>query len=265
MIIELCRQEGVKLFANRYPYLLLGIVLLGQAVYTALKALKEPATTLDVLTAPQLWGDGMGVALRLGLFVILVLGAMGFSQEFAQGTVKTMLVLPVRRGEWVAAKLLALVLLAWALLAACVLLGALVVAVALGWGDVSRGGVTLYQAGQVWAQVAAATGLTALLLLPLCAFALFVSAFFSSSGAAVGVALVLAIVLEFGLGLLDESARFVFLHHLSVPFGQIVKMGKGLPFEWDETLAWGLPVAAVTFCGFAGALVFRMERMDITD
>lgn len=265
MIAELCRQEAVKLFANRYPYLLLGIVLAGQAAYTALKGFAEPETTLDVLTAPQLWADGMGVAMRLGLFVILVLGAMGFSQEFAQGTVKTMLVLPVRRRDWVVAKLISLIVLAWALLAATALLGIALVAVTAGWGDVSRGGVTLYEAHLVWSQLAAAIGLTAVMLLPLCAFALLVSVFFSSSGAAVGVALVLAIVLEFGLGLLDESARFVFLHHLTVPFAQIVKMGKGLPFEWDETLRWGLPVAGATFVAFAAALRIRLERMDITD
>ena len=265
MIPELCRQEGIKLFSNRYPYLLLGIVLLGEGVYTAVKALKTPETTLDVLTAPQLWADGMGVAMRLGLFVILVLGAMGFSQEFAQGTVKTVLILPIRRWEWVTAKLVSLILLAWALLAACALLGVLIVALTLGWGDVTRSGVLLYTAGQVWGQLLAALGITALLLLPLCAFALLVSVFFSSSGAAVGVALVLAIVLEFGVGLLDQSARFVFLHHLAAPFALVAKMGKGLPFQWEEVLVWGLPVAGVTFALFAALLVARMERMDITE
>ena len=265
MIRELCRQEAIKLFSNRYPYLLLGIVLLVQAVYTIAKALKPPETTLDVVTAPQLWADGLGVAMRLGLFVILVLGAMGFSQEFAQGTVKTVLILPIRRYEWVAAKLLSLTALAWALLFTCALLGIAIVALALGWGDVQRSGVTLYTAGQVWGQVLAATGLTALLLLPVCAFALLVSVFFGSSGAAVGVALVLAIVLEFGVGLLENSARLIFLHHLSVPIALIAKMGKGLPFEWEETLVWGLPVAAVTCALCAGTLVARLERMDITD
>jgi ABC-2 type transport system permease protein len=265
MIAKLCRQEGIKLFANRYPYLLLGIVLLGQGVYTLAKAMRPAETTLDVLTAPQLWADGLSVALRLGLFVILVIGAMGISQEFAQGTVKTVLILPVRRFEWVLAKLLALILLAWGLLVACALLGAALVWAMLGWGDVERSGVMLYSSAQVWAQLLAATGLTALLLLPLCSFALLVGAFFSSSGAAVGVALVVAIVLEFGLGLLDESAQFVFLHHLPVPFAQIAKMGKGLPFEWEPTLVWGLPVAGLSFAVFAAWLVARLERMDITE
>jgi ABC-type transport system involved in multi-copper enzyme maturation permease subunit len=265
MIFELCRQEAIKLFSNRYPYLLLGIVFAVQAAYMIAHAATPPETTLDELTAPQLWADGAGVALRLELFIVLVLGAMGFSQEFAQGTVKTVLTLPIRRVEWVAAKFLSLTLLSWGLLLGFSLLGTVIVAFTVGWGDVVRGGVLLYTESQVWWSLATAVALTAVYLLPACAFALLISAFFNSSGAAVGVALVLAIVLEFGLGLLDQSAKFVFLQHLQVPVGYMGKMGKGLPYEWSDTLRWGLPVTLATTALLTGWLAARMERMDITD
>ena len=265
MIFELCRQEAIKLFSNRYPYLLLGIIFAVQAAYMIAHAASPPETTLDELTAPQLWADGAAVALRLELFIVLVLGAMGFSQEFAQGTVKTVLTLPIRRVQWVAAKLLSLALLSWAILLVFSLLGIAIVAFALGWGDVTRSGVLLYHQSEVWKSLLAAVGLTAIFLLPVCAFALLVSAFFSSSGAAVGVALVLAIVLEFGLGLLDRSAKFVFLHHLQVPVSTLGKMGKGLPFDWSDTLTWGVPVTLISTAVLAGWLAVRMERMDITE
>jgi hypothetical protein len=205
------------------------------------------------------------LGLRLGLFILLVIGSMGFSQEFAQGTVKTVLTLPIRRLHWVAAKLISLTLLAWGMLLGAALVAVVVVALTLGWGEVERSGVILYGQAAVWRNLAAAVALTGLYLLPVCAFALLVGAYFSASGAAVGVGLVLAIVLEFGIGLLDRSARYVFLHHLQVPIGYVGKMGKGLPFDWDDTLAWGVPVTLVTAIVLTGWLAWRLERMDIVD
>lgn len=264
MIVELCRQEGIKLLTQKYPYLLIGIVLAVEAAYMAATGFAPAETSLHVVTAPQLFAEGVGWGLRFGVYMLLVLGAMGFSQEFALGTVKTVLILPIRRHQWVAAKLVALIVLAWGMLLASVVLGIALAAVIVGWGDVVRSGVLLYSLGQVWSHLLTATGLTALFLLPVCAFALLASVYFNSSGAAVGVTLVLGIVVESAAEMLDQG-RWVFFHHLHVPFGQIVKLGKGLPFRWEDSLTWGLAVGAVTFAVFAGWLTVRLQRMDITE
>ncbi|MCZ6556159.1 MAG: ABC transporter permease [SAR324 cluster bacterium] len=262
MIRELTRQEFRKLSAQRYPYLLLALVLIAQIAHMLAAALAAPETTLDVLTGPQLWAKGAGTGLRFGVYGLLVVGAMGFSQEFAQGTVKTILVLPLRRWEWVAAKLVFLVLLALGLLLAVVMVGVLIVALTLGWGDVVREEVVLYGRGEVWLQVLAATALTAVFLLPVCAFAQLIGLYFSSSGAAVGSALLLGISLE-AAGALGGFGKYIFMYHLHRPIGIVEKLGRGLPFRWDALLYWGLGACLLSFAIFCVWQVLRMERMDI--
>ena len=264
MIGELARQEGIKLFSQKYPYLLAALVIAVEAAYMIVTAMKPAETSLDVVTAPQLWAQGLGWGLRFEVYAILVIGGMGISREFSLGTVKTVLILPIRRYQWILAKLLGLVLLSWSLLIVVVGLGLVIAAISPGWGDVLRDGVRLYTAGQVWGNLALASGLTFVFMLPVCAFALLISSFFSSSGAAVGVTLLLGIVLETVTEMLDLGT-WLFIHHLYRPFAMIEKLGKGLPFRWGETAAWGSTVALVTFVIFAGLLIFRMGRVDITD
>ncbi len=263
MIRELARQEFIKLASQRYPYLLLAIVIAVQVTRMLVTALTPPETTLDIVTGPQLWAQGVGIGLRFGVYVLLVIGAMGFSQEFAQGTVKTILVLPVRRWEWVTAKLIHLVGLALGFLAVIVVLGWVIVAATLGWGDVVREGVVLYREGEVWRQLLAAAGLTAVFLLPVCAFGQLIGTFFSSSGAAVGSALLLGIVVEAAVGL-GSFGKYIFLYHLHRPIGLVEKLGKGIPFKWEQLLTWGLGTCLITFAVFAAWQVLRIERMDVS-
>ena len=262
MIGELTRQEFIKFFSHRYPYALLALVLVAQLVRMLGTALSAPETTLDIVTGPQLWAQGVGMGLRLGVYLLIVVGAMAFSQEFAQGTVKTILVLPVQRWQWITAKLLFLLLTSMGLLALIAALAGLVVAFTLGWGDVLREGVVLYKGGEVLRQVLLATGMTAVFLLPVCAFGQLVGIYFSSSGAAVGTALLAGIVLEAAAGV-GGFGKYVFLYHLHRPAAVIEKLGKGLPFKWDEVVSWGLGACLISFLILWVWQVVRLERMDV--
>jgi ABC-type transport system involved in multi-copper enzyme maturation permease subunit len=262
MILELMRQEATKLTAQRYPYLLLAALLALQVLRVLTLAFTPPETALDVVSAPQLWAEGLGWALRLLVFVVLVQGAMAFSQEFALGTAKTVLVLPVRRRDWCLAKLAALVLLAWALLALLALLGAVLVALTIGWSDVVREGIVLRPLAEYWRALLLGLALTGLQLLPLCAFALLVGLFFSNAGAAVGVAVLLGMMLESAGGLL-RAGHWLFLYHLHRPLELLTRLGKGIPFTWDEALHEGIAVSLAWFLVLGGAAWLRLERMDI--
>ncbi len=262
MIVELTRQEFTKVFSHKYPYLLVALVLAVQVVRMLATALTPPETTLDIVTGPQLWAQGVGMGLRFGVYLLLVIGAMAFSQEFSQGTVKTVLVLPVQRWQWCSAKLLFLVLVAMALLASIVGLAVLIVAFTLGWGDVIREEVVLYTSGEVWRHILLAVGLTAVFLLPVCAFGQLIGIYFSSSGAAVGTALLVGIILEAAAGL-GGFGRYVFLYHLHRPVAVVEKLGKGLPFKWDGVAGWGLAACLITFLVLSIWQVWRLERMDI--
>ncbi|MDH4121349.1 MAG: ABC transporter permease [Deltaproteobacteria bacterium] len=264
MLTELSRQEAIKLLTQRYPYLMIFMVLAIQTGNMLKQALTPPSTSLDIVTGPQQWGQGVGWGLQFSIFLILVVGSMAISREFSLGTIKTFLVLPIERRHWVGAKLLALVVFALLIVLTSVILGLLVVALTLGWGDVVREGVVLYTSGQVWQNVLLAIGLTCLFVLPVCALGLLVGSYFTSSGAAVGVTLMLWFVLGpvsdmLGLG------KWSFSTYLTKAVDVVEKMGKGLPFQWDALLYEGVPVSLVSFVVLSGWLVIRMDRKDITD
>ena len=263
MIGELTRQEGVKLFTQRFPYFLIAIVLALEAASMLIAALRPPASSLDVVTGAQLWADGAGVGLRLTTFVVLIIGAMSFSRELSLGTAKTMLVLPVTRTQWALGKLLALLLLAAALVVLVALLGFVITVATTGWGAVVREGVMLYSGAEVTRHAAAAIGITVLLMLPLCTVSLLIGLHFSSSGAAVGVAVILGVVLEAVVNLMDSAARYIFYFHLPRPFALVSRLGRGMPFQWEPILTWGLGVALASFLVFGAWLLLKLERMDI--
>ena len=263
MIWELCRQEAFKLFSQKHPYLLLVATVAMQMVRMLALALSKPETSMDIVSGPQLWAEGLGWALRTMVFVVLVTGAMSFSREFSLGTAKTVLMLPVTRRAWYGAKLLSLLGVAWGLLLASTLLGMVFVAFTTGWGDLVREGLVIYEAAAFWKNIALATALTGIFLLPLCAFSLLVGMYFRNSGAAVGVALLLGMMLESVAGLLNVG-QYLFIFHLHRPADLIGRMGRGLPFSWEQTVSVGLTTALISFAVLALWALVRLERMDIT-
>lgn len=263
MIAKLVKHEAIKLFAQKYIYVLLALVVAVQVARTLATAFTPPETTLDIVTGPQLWAEGVGLGLRFGMYLLLVVGAMALSQEFSLGTVKTMLVLPIRRWQWVAAKLIFLALFSLSLLLTLAVVGFVLVALTLGWGDVMLGEVVRYAESAVWRQIGLATALTFFFLLPMCAFSLWIGSLFSSSGAAVGTGLLSLLVLEFAGGLAGYE-NYLFINSLHRPLAIIVKMGKGLNFQWGPLLTWGVGSSAVTLVALVAWVIWRIERMDIT-
>jgi hypothetical protein len=126
-----------------------------------------------------------------------------------------------------------------------------------------REGVRVYTAGQVARHVVAAVGMTALLMAPLCAFSLLIGLHFSSSGAAVGVAVILGVILEAAVNLVDVAARYVFFYYLARPLAIVGRLGRGMPYQWEPVLTWGLGVGAVSFAVFTVWLLVRLDRMDV--
>lgn len=263
MILELCRQEAIKLFTQKFIYVLIFLVLAVQGARMISTALTPPETSLDIVTGAQLLAQGMNMGLRFAAYLLLVVGAMSLSRELSLGTIKTMLVLPIRRWHWAVAKLGFLVFFAWGLVLGLIVLALAIVYLTIGMGDVVREGAVLYTAAEVWRNLLLATGLTMVFVLPVCAFALLVGIHFASSGAAVGVSLLVGIVIEAIVGL-TGAGKYIFLYHLFRPFQLIEKLGKGLPFRWDTLLSWGLGTTLATFVVLLLWLVIRLERMDIS-
>jgi ABC-type transport system involved in multi-copper enzyme maturation permease subunit len=263
MLGELIRQEAVKLGTQRFPYVLVAAVLLLETAAALVTAHTPAETSLDVVHGALVFAVGAQAGLRGAIYLLLVVGAMSLAREFSLGTAKTFLVLPVSRRAWIAAKLIALALLALALVLAIAVLAALLAAIHPGWGAVRQEGLVLSSGAQVAQAAAAATGLTALLILPVCAFALLIGLHFTSSGAAVGVAILLGALLDAAANLVDGFGRYVFLAWIPKPFAQVERLAKGLSTGWSASAGWGVGVAAVSFGLLAGWAYLRFERMDI--
>lgn len=263
MLGELIRQEAVKLGTQRFPFVLVAAVVALEVGAALVTAYTPAETSLDVVNGAGVFAAGAQAGLRGIIYVLLVVGAMSLAREFSLGTAKTFLVLPVSRRAWIAAKLIALALLALALVLAVAGLAAALAAVQPGWGPVRQEGLVLTSGAQVAQAVVLATGLTALLMLPVCAFGLLIGLHFTSSGAAVGVAILLGVLLDAAANLLEGPGRFVFLVWIPRPFAQVERLAKGLPADWSASATWGLAVAAVSFAALAGWVFWRFERMDI--
>lgn len=260
MIWELIRQEWVKLFSNRYIYALLALVLASVVVSILTSVFSPPAS--GMASPPQLWADGAGLGHRLGVFLILVVGAMGFSQEFSQGTAKTMLVLPLHRWQWALAKVLFLISFSLGLVLFISALAWVVVALASGWGVVMREGMQIATSAQVWEGLGLAVLLSSVFMLPVGIFALMVGLHFSSSGAAVGTTLLSAILIE-SVVRLGNTGKILFFFHLSRPFEGMERLGKGVSFDWAEMASTGLVSALLGFSVCSIYLFWRFSKMDI--
>jgi len=263
MIFTLMKQEAVKLFTKSFVPLLFGLVTVLEAGVMIFNASNVKVSTLEAVTAPQMLGEGLTIGIRFGAWVVLIIAAMAFSQESSDGTIKTMLVMPIERYQWLVAKIAFLSVLAMLLVFSLSLVGIVVVAFFQGWGPVVRDGIEIFDAGLVWSMVFKMIGLTALFMLPVAGLGLMIGSFFKSSGPAVGVTMVTWLMLTTVGEMLP--AKFVFSVYLEKPADLLVKLGKGLPFVWQSLATWGLGVALVSFCAFVFLVGFRFHNMDITD
>ena len=260
---ELVRQEVFKLASQRFVYGLIAIVAILEIIMAVVTARAPAESSLDVINASGVFATGAEAGLRGAIYVLLVIGAMSLSREFSLGTAKTFLVLPVRRIDWLVAKLIALTLLGVGLVALVFALGAVVAAIDPGWGAIQQDGIVMVSGHLQLRRIAVAAAFTGLLMLPVSAFAFTLGLHFTSSGAAVGVAVLLGLILDAAGNLSDTAGRYDFLAWVGRPLGQIERMSKGLPCSWGTIGTWGLGLAAVSSAVLVAWTLWRFERMDI--
>ena len=245
--------ELAKALRQKYTYV--GPLLVILAVLTVLARrinLQEQAGDYAfILAATEL-------ALHvIGLTMLLIYSAGLISGDLASGSIRVMLLRPLRRHEYVAAKLLHA--MTYAVLIT-------VLAGSLSWGCAAVGGNlrgALYGGELVYSGGAMLRAylIGALLgLLPLWAaasYALFVSACTHSPMTAACVAIggwILADVIKYPLGI----APALFTTHVETPWSVFAAYGSGLPASWGGVAAGcvlsSVPAAAVFTAGAAYVL-----------
>jgi hypothetical protein len=198
----------------------------------------------------------------LGLLLLLSYCATLVASELSGGTVCYMLVRPLKRHEFMAAKLLFAVSYA-ALLEATVIVASWAMTAALGdLTGVTFGGEVVHTN----LEMISAYAIGALLALaPLCAaaaFAVMVSSLTRSTGAAVGCTVGLWLLVDLAKYPL-RIAPFLFSSYLEAPWQVFADQCDGLTRPWFPEALYGLASSMVAFAVFSvvSIAVFRVRNL----
>lgn len=272
-VLRLVRFEWQKLFARRFTWIALAIVALaaalspaaGQILQTAEQLTKQRGGEVEALSGWAALAGGMLFGTRVATFVLLILAGSTIGEEAQQGTLKTLLLRPVRRIEVLLAKKIALSLFAVLLL---VVMGAAagLAASRYEFGSlVAQGGK---DAPTLARYTAGAFALTIPSLLTIVAFGLLFSCAIDHPGQGTGASIGGYFVLSALAGLFTKIEPWVFARYVGLHFEKLSDMGAGVSMaakEYRALIPHALQVpllsAAVFFLG--AALLLRSR--DVAD
>lgn len=273
------RFEWRKLLSRKLPIVAAILVLIlallapraGQVMDTAAAIAQGKSAKIDIFANG--WTALCSAVNSARFFLVLaviVLAGSSVAEETSQGTLRAICLRPVRRWEFLLAKLLGL----WSYAAA--LLIAVVIAAALG-AELDRG---LYDVvdpsfpdrlvrafGDMCGYVYLAVALTLPPLLALCSLGLLVSTLVEHPGHATGVAVGAFFALSAISGLADELRPWVFTNDLSSPFvlvGDIAAQYTGTKARLATgALARGVWVPLLWAGACFGIAATVLERRDV--
>jgi ABC-type Na+ efflux pump permease subunit len=278
--IALLAFEARKLAARRLPLIAFALIVIvalaapwvGHVVDTASSLAQGKGQSVDRFQNG--WSaltSGVGTTRLFLVIATLVLAGSTVAEEWAQGTIKALLVRPVRRIELLLAK----TIVTWCF--ACIALDVAVLAAGVG-GELTKGLYDVtdpdfpdrikYTFGSMLGYTALATVMTFPALLALTTLGLLCSTLFDHPGHATGAAVGALFVLAGATGLMDQvNQPCMFVTHLAGPFDTL----DGLALQFADTIKHFRPAAlaasaGVSFAwaaGFFAASAVLLERRDI--
>ncbi|MEW6027013.1 MAG: ABC transporter permease [Planctomycetota bacterium] len=232
-IWSLIRIELYKFLRQRLFYISLFLVL--AVVVLSVLSEKISPSTRDAINGFGPLISGCLNGFRLVTFLILVIGALLFASETTFGTIRTILIAPVRRCEIVLAKAVALVILA---LFFTIVIEA--VSFGLAWGVYGFQNIT----DPTFAEIVHLSRADMLLyvlytflhiLLPLVAIGLmglFISTLVENSGIAVAISIIIYLVLDFFMvGLFENLSSYLFNYYQGYFLGTLKDISEGVMQE----------------------------------
>lgn len=252
------RVELAKAFRRKSTYIGLGLVLAAVLLLAAARPIVRDNTgDYDFIAYAT------PVALNLtGLFILVAYCAGLVSSELGRGSICLMLVRPLLRHEYVAAKLL--VGMTYATLLTLTVGGAAWVCVFV-FGDLSGvayGGEALYTNLDMTAAYLAGGALALLPQFAAVAYAVMVSTLTRSTGTAIGAAL--------GVWLLTDLVKyplrisgFLFSSYMETPWQVFSGRCSGLDPSWWPEAAWTGATSAAFFVVFAAGAAAALARRDL--
>ncbi len=203
------------------------------------------------------------VALNLvGLILLLAYCASLVSNELASGTIRTLLVRPLRRYEFLAAKLLLGMTYAVVLTASA---AAATWAIAFALGDlagVAYGGEVVFTASRMMLTYLAGAAAALAPQFAAVAFAVMLSSLTRNTGAAVGGAMSLWVVsdtLKYPL----RAAPYLFSTYLETPWQVFQRQVDALEGQWLPDIGYCLLTSTVSFVIFAAIAMYALSRRNL--
>jgi len=202
------------------------------------------------------------VALNIiGLIVLLAFSASTISSELASGTIRTTLLRPVQRHEFVAAKLM-LVFTCAAIIAGVAALAVWILAASLGdLTGVSYGGEALYSNLAMLRAYLLGMVLAVFPLSAAGAYGVMISSLTRSPGAAVGVTVGLWLALDIAKYPL-RIAPFLFSSWVETPWTVFVRRADGLDPAWLPDAATVVLVSVAWTVAFALVAAYATSRRN---
>jgi ABC-2 type transport system permease protein len=272
-VLRLTLFEWRKLFARRFTWLSLALVFVAAVIAPATAQILETAERstrqgIGEVGAQSGWAalaGGLQYGMRAATFVLLILAGSAIGEEAQQGTLKTLLLRPVRRVELLLAKKLALSLFATLLL---VVAGAaaLLATARYEFGSLEQAGGKNAETLKLYTELAFLLALPS--LMAIVSFGLLFSCAIDHPGQGTGVAIGVYLALTTTAELFGRFGKWTFSQYVGLHFEKLRDMGGGVSSASKEFRALapdaiGVPLlSAVIF--FLGAAILLRSR-DVAD
>lgn len=208
--------------------------------------------------------------LLLSYVFFIVIAGTSMAEEAQYGTLKSVLIRPYKRSEFILAKALSLSLFVLLVVLILALSGFVAGTVIGQYGDITDPDYQSYVVSSA-AEMSKASVQAYLLLIPplfaTIAYALFMSTIIEQPGYAVGVAIGASLIL-FALGSIDQRlGSLIFVNQLTMPLGRLEDLGLG--YSGSELkgreMAFNVGSSVLSSLVFYGLSIWLLSSRDIGD
>lgn len=199
----------------------------------------------------------------LGVLLAVVFSASLVTHEKTTGTIRAILVLPLKRAELVVAKLFVAFAFSGLLLAVTTVASVAAGMLFFDYGPVCEGNTAIYGEAMLWRALFLGAALSILPLMAASSYGLLFSCWMANTGAALGSAVTIFVLLDMLKARLG-IAPVVFTTYVGSPMGVVADIADGFDFAWSSCLRRVVPVCAgwIAICAIFSVLAIR--RKDFT-
>jgi len=198
----------------------------------------------------------------LGLLLLLCYSASLVSSELGSGTIRTVLVRPILRHEFLLAKLMMGVTYAVLIAAAFAVPAWTLVMVKGKLAGITIGGEVLYTSRDMFATFLTGLGIGLVSQTAAVAFAVMISTLTRNSGAAIGATLGIWIAMD-TLKYPLRIAPFLFSSYMEMPWQVFGDRTNGLEAYWVPGLYWSLGTACAWTVIFVAVAIVVLQRRSL--